>query len=202
MLSDSLSCISYYSYIKPQPLSDEDNVIASCISYYSYIKPQLITHDGCYFLVVYHTIPTSNHNPAHHPSSSQTVVYHTIPTSNHNSLALGHSFGVLYIILFLHQTTTLSRMSLDRLRCISYYSYIKPQRIVASIGTMQGCISYYSYIKPQLLRDVMPSSSGCISYYSYIKPQLGQLSYHQSSRCISYYSYIKPQLLAGVLATS
>ena len=56
-----------------------------------------------------------------------TVVYRTIPTSNHNpSESKARSFS-LYIVLFLHQTTTDKPFSTRFLRCISYYSYIKPQ---------------------------------------------------------------------------
>ena len=56
-----------------------------CISYYSYIKPQ----------------------PDHQTTSEGCVVYRTIPTSNHNSSCLGNLRTRLYIVLFLHQTTTL-----------------------------------------------------------------------------------------------
>ena len=34
------------------------------------------------------------------------VVYHLVPTSNHNWSSSMYKFGELYIILFLHQTTT------------------------------------------------------------------------------------------------
>ena len=103
--------------------------IGSCISYYSYIKPQLSWLAHAVFPVVYHTIPTSNHN-------------------NRRSESL---LSVLYIILFLHQTTTLDHDLLDSLCCISYYSYIKPQQPRHCVSWQDGCISYYSYIKPQLL---------------------------------------------------
>ena len=35
-----------------------------------------------------------------------SVVYRTIPTSNHNKKMLGMKLPLLYIVLFLHQTTT------------------------------------------------------------------------------------------------
>ena len=101
-----LSCISYYSYIKPQ----QDNIYSiagkSCISYYSYIKPQ------------------RNYESAR----VKSVVYRTIPTSNHNSNMLNFSSFLLYIVLFLHQTTTNFGILRINASCISYYSYIKPQR--------------------------------------------------------------------------
>ena len=123
--------------------------IGSCISYYSYIKPQLSWLAHAVFPVVYHTIPTSNHN-------------------NRRSESL---LSVLYIILFLHQTTTLDHDLLDSLCCISYYSYIKPQQPRHCVSWQDGCISYYSYIKPQLCSGIPNHSRSCISYYSYIKPQ-------------------------------
>ena len=77
------SCISFDSYIKPQPsvvieVSTEvvylliptsnhnllriDNINISCISFDSYIKPQLSVALAVLPYVVYLLIPTSNHN--------------------------------------------------------------------------------------------------------------------------------------------
>ena len=50
----------------------------------SYIKPQLSAEPSALLVVVYRTIPTSNHNPFHIRSIGEAVVYRTIPTSNHN----------------------------------------------------------------------------------------------------------------------
>ena len=55
-----------------------------CISYYSYIKPQPYADYGSYENVVYRTIPTSNHNSFPSTKKLVNVVYRTIPTSNHN----------------------------------------------------------------------------------------------------------------------
>ena len=109
--------------------------------------------------VVYRTIPTSNHNEHVCYNNLQNVVYRTIPTSNHNVKIDQVTTTALYIVLFLHQTTTIACFGPLSLSCISYYSYIKPQLPMNSAAFIQGCISYYSYIKPQLLRDVMPSLS-------------------------------------------
>ena len=79
--------------------------LESCISYYSYIKPQPNTRET--FLLL--------------------VVYRTIPTSNHNSLIKLVTTKSLYIVLFLHQTTTSLYIAILERGCISYYSYIKPQ---------------------------------------------------------------------------
>ena len=188
--------------------------LSSCISYYSYIKPQPIILRNQLLYVVYRTIPTSNHNHLvtillliwlyivlflHQTTTIATtaplpqscisyysyikpqrswlpyypfiVVYRTIPTSNHNYLEYCNGKKRLYIVLFLHQTTTEVLHNRHAHGCISYYSYIKPQLAYQLVATVQRCISYYSYIKPQLVRRHQNSLRGCISYYSYIKPQ-------------------------------
>ena len=77
-----------------------------CISFESYIKPQLFR---CAVLFV-------------------SVVYLLNPTSNHNCIPSLVGICTLYIFWILHQTTTY-RWSLSRLPgCISFESYIKPQR--------------------------------------------------------------------------
>ena len=56
------SCLSLYSYIKPQLIDDVEVETRCCLSLYSYIKPQRLSILICWYLVVYHSIPTSNHN--------------------------------------------------------------------------------------------------------------------------------------------
>ena len=58
----SLCCISFDSYIKPQHIFVVWYPIPSCISFDSYIKPQHDSEAGIYHIVVYLLIPTSNHN--------------------------------------------------------------------------------------------------------------------------------------------
>ena len=84
-------------------------------------------------------------------------------------------------------------------RCISYYSYIKPQQHPLGTCFRLCCISYYSYIKPQLKGERPNLKISCISYYSYIKPQPGTFGEAIRKSCISYYSYIKPQLTFAFL---
>ena len=78
----------------------------SCISFDSYIKPQLTTY----------CIPMS------------AVVYLLTPTSNHNSKLETAANIKLYIFWLLHQTTTRLEQSEIVTSCISFDSYIKPQR--------------------------------------------------------------------------
>ena len=122
-----ICCISYYSYIKPQLRETNAANARCCISYYSYIKPQPVRARGKQPRVVYHTIPTSNHNKR---MLGMKLLLLYIILFLHQTTTLTE-FGlvgdVLYIILFLHQTTTLLHFSIMLLRCISYYSYIKPQ---------------------------------------------------------------------------
>ena len=102
--------------------------ISGCLSSCSYIKPQHVDRSAWDSIVVYHLVPTSNHNcpnpiitptvvvyhlvptsnhncqPQHFAALS--VVYHLVPTSNHNLRTLLIFRCTLFIILFLHQTTT------------------------------------------------------------------------------------------------
>ena len=60
---------------------------------------------------------------------------------------------MLFICLFLHQTTTLWYRYLCNMCCLSVYSYIKPQPCNRHRAGGRGCLSVYSYIKPQRGRD-------------------------------------------------
>ena len=187
------SCISLYSYIKPQLVFLTFSCSIRCISLYSYIKPQLWANSCSISSVVYLYIPTSNHNVSFSLSFRCEVVYLYIPTSNHNCRDFFCFYFLLYIFIFLHQTTTSIRVTRSLPGCISLYSYIKPQRLGLACLPLLGCISLYSYIKPQLGECGYPSCGGCISLYSYIKPQLSLLQSLLPFGCISLYSYIKPQ---------
>ena len=99
-------CLSSCSYIKPQLASRGRRPRGGCLSSCSYIKPQLARIHALISYVVYHLVPTSNHNqsvqngvigsvvyhlvsyikPQRSPllSFRLSVVYHLVPTSNHN----------------------------------------------------------------------------------------------------------------------
>ena len=121
-----------------------------CISFDSYIKPQ---QPGIMSII-------------------NVVVYLLIPTSNHNHVHLCARGKLLYIFWFLHQTTTWRTKSKRTTCCISFDSYIKPQRRVRCHLLRVSCISFDSYIKPQLLGHSDRFCGRCISFDSYIKPQL------------------------------
>ena len=147
--------------------------------------------------VVYHLVPTSNHNATPSTHWIEGVVYHLVPTSNHN---------------FKQDSL------LNRLRCLSSCSYIKPQPDRHNLHQLPGCLSSCSYIKPQRYLIILRSAASCLSSCSYIKPQprfrflffrpvvyhLVPTSNHNSDSwlsredmsCLSSCSYIKPQLIS------
>ena len=120
-------CISSVSYIKPQQHHSSRIIPRRCISSVSYIKPQPQVQRISDALVVYRPFPTSNHNSSSLSLCLQGVVYRPFPTSNHNSSSLSLRLHGLYIVRFLHQTTTSPSRISTYLSCISSVSYIKPQ---------------------------------------------------------------------------
>ena len=64
-------------------------------------------------------------------------------------MAADNLFLKLYILSFLHQTTTPYLFGQLHFSCISYHFYIKPQRSVLLQENGCSCISYHFYIKPQ-----------------------------------------------------
>ena len=98
-------CILFHFYIKPQQFTNKAINPGGCILFHFYIKPQLCKHFVCDRPVVSYSISTSNHN------SSPSM---TAPDS-------------LYLIPFLHQTTTLQFFRVLPHRCILFHFYIKPQ---------------------------------------------------------------------------
>ena len=185
-----------------------------CISLYSYIKPQPERGAGAAEGVVYPYIPTSNRNHDYFLYFCAKVVYPYIPTSNRNYNARLMNWWVLYILIFLHQTATPRLHSRSWHCCISLYSYIKPQLILATSITPKVVYPYIPtsnrnqesvdpiwfalYILIFLHQTATGSRCiifdlGCISLYSYIKPQLMVDVLFSWLCCISLYSYIKPQ---------
>ena len=71
------------------------NGIHGCNSFYFYIKPQLYALFGFVFMVVIHSISTSNHNNCPIVNASLVVVIHSISTSNHNKQDYGDAVGAL-----------------------------------------------------------------------------------------------------------
>ena len=101
--------------------------VVRCISFESYIKPQPALEWSWQRAVVYLLNPTSNHNCSRIVKEHVVVVYLLNPTSNHNLAYKVAENYVLYIFWILHQTTTISATRASIIRCISFESYIKPQ---------------------------------------------------------------------------
>ena len=162
----------FMSYIKPQPASSKHRIHPDCISYYSYIKPQQRAEEIRTKRVVYRTIPTSNHNWREHQdiTSMLYIVLFLHQTTTH-AFGLQASHG-LYIVLFLHQTTTIALLVIPYRKLYIVLFLHQTTTVIKMNRVYLCCISYYSYIKPQLLRCTHYIGYCCISYYSYIKPQL------------------------------
>ena len=92
----------------------------------------------------------------------------------HQTTTAGHQGPCnrwLYIVRFLHQTTTVFSTDEALVGCISSVSYIKPQLTSGLSAIFDSCISSVSYIKPQLRGSHDTQFISCISSVSYIKPQ-------------------------------
>ena len=71
-----------------------------------YIKPQRFAAEMSSIAVVPYQISTSNHNGLREYRSDARVVPYQISTSNHNTRPTGIEVELLFLIRFLHQTTT------------------------------------------------------------------------------------------------
>ena len=99
----------------------------------------------------------------------------------------------MFIVCFLHQTTTIFNASSRLLSCLSSVSYIKPQPARGCDAAPTRCLSSVSYIKPQLSCFRWRCCRCCLSSVSYIKPQQSRISLLCCEGCLSSVSYIKPQ---------
>ena len=102
----SISCLSSCSYIKPQHPFPDIRPTPSCLSSCSYIKPQLPTFWWAHNFVVYHLVPTSNHNHFTMPLSEIPLFIILFLHQTTTCRTFGYGRLQLFIILFLHQTTT------------------------------------------------------------------------------------------------
>ena len=165
-------CILFCSYIKPQLLGEYGEttfVVSYSVPTSNHNQRPLHLVDG---LVVSYSVPTSNHNTALALELVNQVVSYSVPTSNHNLLLTIMKIYLLYLILFLHQTTTSDELLLRGVGCILFCSYIKPQLLSGRVLEPLCCILFCSYIKPQRDMELNGYRVGCILFCSYIKPQL------------------------------
>ena len=107
-------CILFHFYIKPQQLHYFKFIDMSCILFHFYIKPQHRSANVRYTFVVSYSISTSNHNILLLYIVFARVVSYSISTSNHNCGEWVERTSELYLIPFLHQTTTCCAQLLNK----------------------------------------------------------------------------------------
>ena len=149
-------CISCVFYIKPQLYKRMGFSSLCCISCVFYIKPQqsvqLVWFCSCCISCVFYIKPQLYVNYMQNPR----VVYLAFSTSNHNPIKLNIFDKWLYILRFLHQTTTIRPFQSLSTRCISCVFYIKPQPVKLLNLFVTCCISCVFYIKPQRICEWWP----------------------------------------------
>ena len=152
--------------------ADYHNASWSCISLYSYIKPQLRIKPYRFMRVVYLYIPTSNHNlQIAHLCIAQLYIFIFLHQTTTHYRQSPSKKGCISLYSYIKPQPP-PKMAAAPRRCISLYSYIKPQPTCMLIKISSSCISLYSYIKPQHPNESFKIGYSCISLYSYIKPQL------------------------------
>ncbi len=109
------------------------------------------------------SISTSNHNLASVSKNSLKVVSYSISTSNHNFNFEAISIISLYLILFLHQTTTFLTLLRVTFCCILFYFYIKPQPTTV-LKTYMGVVSYSISTSNHNTVMVIAKTSTVVSY--------------------------------------
>ena len=143
-----------------------------CLSSCSYIKPQQLFPVLLTILVVYHLVPTSNHNLQCIQLLQGRVVYHLVPTSNHNLTFVCPRIVSLFIILFLHQTTTGSNfLKLAQMLFIILFLH---QTTTSQCSYLCGLMLFIILFLHQTTTGALDGVGrvvGCLSSCSYIKPQ-------------------------------
>ena len=166
-----MSCILFDFYIKPQQRAvsvRDDTVVSYSISTSNHNYWRTLAFS---VYVVSYSISTSNHNAEASHALIVAVVSYSISTSNHNVLPLLKVLSVLYLIRFLHQTTTLQSIDRRSTSCILFDFYIKPQLLFVKLEELLSCILFDFYIKPQHKVEREHKSVRCILFDFYIKPQ-------------------------------
>ena len=192
------------------------NTLIRCISFDSYIKPQPPSVLQRFAYVVYLLIPTSNHNVLVVWLISMRLYIFWFLHQTTTPLVWLKIRMKLYIFWFLHQTTTRDDPSVHLRCCISFDSYIKPQlryyldefyRVVYLLiptSNHNVCELLVSFTQLYIFWFLHQTTTlcllgiwlwCCISFDSYIKPQLVGMFNTKHRGCISFDSYIKPQHL-------
>ena len=99
------------------------------------------------------------------------VVSYLVSTSNHNRRRRNTYGAWLFLISYLHQTTTCHLEVISDSRCFLSRIYIKPQQPYARWWSSACCFLSRIYIKPQLGCLHRLLCVGCFLSRIYIKPQ-------------------------------
>ena len=92
--------------------------------------------------VVSYFVSTSNHNSVPLRQLWRFVVSYFVSTSNHNRAFVCSRRRWLFLILFLHQTTTTVTLFPDIWRCFLFCFYIKPQLTLSKLPSVL-VVSYF-----------------------------------------------------------
>ena len=146
--------------------------VRGCILLNFYIKPQPYSVRSSYKNVVSYWISTSNHNSSALLPIKRLVVSYWISTSNHNSESATWLAIPLYLIEFLHQTTTALRRAAhaDLLYLIEFLHQTTTSKHVKARNDWLYLIEFLHQTTTALFTAI--GAWGCILLNFYIKPQL------------------------------
>ena len=120
-------CFFFCFYIKPQRRCRYTAHRLHCFFFCFYIKPQLSALRKLQKEIVSSSVSTSNHNSFSNRCHLRLIVSSSVSTSNHNKHSAGFFLRLLFLLLFLHQTTTSAGLKPLREDCFFFCFYIKPQ---------------------------------------------------------------------------
>ena len=166
-----ISCILFHFYIKPQLGCGLCGKEKGCILFHFYIKPQLKLQQQSQQFVVSYSISTSNHNKSVVNALLTAVVSYSISTSNHNYRKLVEDTNRLYLIPFLHQTTTLVIFGV--LPLLLYLIPFLHQTTTSGAFSFLHLLLYLIPFLHQTTTETIATNKviGCILFHFYIKPQ-------------------------------
>ena len=142
-MAQSVECV-YEFALTPHLL-----ITISCSLFCFYIKPQPSAERLFLLTVVPYFVSTSNHNYGCGRFFEVLVVPYFVSTSNHNFKDAFPFEWMLFLILFLHQTTTFNIGKTMQPGCSLFCFYIKPQHSWRVSLSSVCCSLFCFYIKPQ-----------------------------------------------------
>ena len=169
------------------------SALVCCISSVSYIKPQPATTSVLNCRVVYRPFPTSNHNCfSCRPRQCWLYIVRFLHQTTTGSC---FPFGLqrLYIVRFLHQTTTkeIDHAVFAELYIVRFLHQTTTILMLPRLRTQLYIVRFLHQTTTVFLQ--CNARNGCISSVSYIKPQPSPTDDTLVNGCISSVSYIKPQ---------